>query len=220
MVVLILVIAGGRNNDVNVEDPIPQTTNPVENDPIEMPPMDIEEPEDTVPPTKPEAEELSMGSVLSTDFVEINFTEVIVERDIQKAVTIDNVTRITGPDPIDGQKYICLSGTIVNTSTEPLPVYDFFVGRFELDAYTYEVTANDCDILSANGDPESMIDPLMEYEIRIYKAIPDALAEQYSTSSFTFGFYDGFDNKDLSYNKSFAEDPVAECPYQYFIAFQ
>lgn len=89
-----------------------------------------------------------------------------------------------------------------------------------VDITFYSVTANDCDVLSGNGDTESMIDPLMEYEVRIYKAIPDALADTYTSSSFTFGFYDDFDNKDISYNKAFADDPIAECPYQFFIPFQ
>lgn len=226
LVVLIVVVAGGKgnenNNDAVLEPPQPQLSNEET-----VPPAEDAGPEIFAPEIEgngasaaANAEELPMGKPLSTDFVDITFHDVIVEKDIQKAVTIDHVTRITGPDPLDGQKYICLIGTIVNTSTAPLPVYDFFVGRFDVDGYTYDVTANDCDVLSGNGDTESMIDPLMEYEVRIYKAIPDALADTYTSSSFTFGFYDDFDNKDLSYNKAFADDPIAECPYQFFIPFQ
>ncbi len=212
LVVLIVVVIGGKTQNVQLQGPaeLPGTI-------TTLPPIEMETPENENPPVQIEAETLTMGSALETDFVKILFTDVVVERDIQNSVTIDRVTRITGPDPVPGQKYICLSGTIINTSTAPLPVYDFFLGKFTLDSYTYEVTANDCDILSAYGDTESMIEHLMEYEIRIYKAIPDALADTFSTCSFNFGFYDGFDNHELSYNKSFSDNPIAECPYQYFI---
>ena len=215
--VLVISFAGGKDKDLVADTP----TFP-EQVPETMAPMDVIAPE-TEAPAEIEAAELSMGSSLCTGFVDMYFNEIVVDRDIQKSVTIDNVTRITGPEPLDGQHYICISGTIINTSTAPLPVYDFFLGRFDVNGYIYEVSANDCDILSPDGSSESEIDPLMEYEFRIFTAIPDALAEQAASGdgcSFTFGFYDGFDNYELSSNRAFSDDPVAECPYQFFIPFR
>ena len=212
LVVLIVIVAGSKTPDFQVEAVLNSSSSLLS--------TEMEPPETEAPSVPAEAETLAMGSAVETEFVKILFTDVVVERDIQHSVTIDHVTRITGPEPVPGQKYICLSGTIINTSTAPLPVYDFFLGEFTLDGYTYEVSANDCDILTAYGDTESSIDPLMEYEIRIYKAIPDALADTFSTCSFNFGFYDGFDNQELSYNRSFAEDPIAECTYQYLLSIK
>ena len=213
--IVIVAVSGGKK--------------PAENIPMEAPhyqeiaPVEIAETEATEGPAKIDVVELPMGSSLSTGFVDMTFNEVIIEPDIRKSVTIDRVTRTSGPQPLSGQQYICLSGTIKNTSTAELPVYDFFLGRFQLGDYSYDVTANDCDVLSADGSPESGIAPLMEYEYRIFVAIPDELAEMSKAGefpiSFTFGFYDGFDNQELSYNRSFADDPIAECPYQYFIPF-
>lgn len=216
VVALIVVIAfvGGDKDHITEEVLPPQEV---------LPPVEMAEPEPTEGPAQIEVAELPMGTSLSTAFVDMTFDNVIIEEDIQHSVTVDNVTRVTGPEPLPGQLYICLSGKIINTSKSELPVYDFFNGRFQIGDYTYEVTANDCDVLSAYGDPESTIDPLMEYDYRIYTAIPAAMAEMVYAGepySFTFGFYDDFANEDLSYNRSFGDDPIAECPYQFFIPFQ
>lgn len=49
----------------------------------------------------------------------------------------------------------------------------------------------------------------------LYVAIPDALADNYSSCNFTFGFFDGFENQELSYIRSFEDDPISLCLYQY-----
>ena len=190
---------------------------------MEMAPVEMDETEPTEGPAKIEVVDLSLGSGLNMGWVEMPFDEVIVEEDILKSVTIDNVTHTTGPNPLPGQVYVCLSGTIKNTSTGELPVYDFFAGRFKIGDYEYEVSANDCDILSPDGSLESEIDPLLTYEYRIYTAIPVELQEYFYAGepcSFTFGFYDGFDNYELASNRAFSDDAIAECPYQFFISFQ
>ena len=179
------------------------------------PPVETEAP--TEPATTIEVVEVPIGSMLSTDFVEMSFNEVTVAHDIQYSVKTGVVTRITGPNPVSGQQYVCLTGTIKNTSTTPLPVYDFFAGKFVLDGYTYEVDANNCDILDGEGLDKSEIDPLMEYTFRLYTAIPDSLADSHSSCSFTFGFYDLFDNKELAYNRAVADDAIALCPYQFVV---
>jgi hypothetical protein len=191
--------------------------NPVENPAIPLP----QEPVIEVP-TEPlqelsEAVAFNLNETFGTDFVEICFTDITVAQDIKYSVTTGNVTRITGPEPVAGQQYICLSGTICNTSTSPLPVYDFFVGNFCLDGYNYEVTANDCDILDGEGQTKSEIDPLMEYVIRIYVAVPDSLATSYGNIQFSFGFHEGFDNYQLSSDRAFEEDPIALCPYRFIM---
>lgn len=163
---------------------------------------------------------LGMGETVEVDFMQMAFEDYVVASDIKHSVTVGMVTRHTGPDPLPGQQYICLEGVIQNTSTSPLPVYDFFLGEFDIDGYKYKVGATDCDILTPDGDTVTNIDPLMEYKFRIYTAIPDQLANSFSQASFRFGFYDGFDNRELSSSRAFSEDPVGDCPYQFDIAIR
>lgn len=219
LIAIVIFILPGKKEAPQSIEAAPQQQQSV----VELPPVEMEETEPTEGPAKIEVVELPLGSMLNTGWMEMSFDEVIVEEDIQKSVTIDNVTRITGPDPLPGQVYVCLSGTIKNTSTGELPVYDFFAGRFKIGDYEYEVSANDCDILSPDGSLESEIDPLLTYEYRIYTAIPVELQEYFYAGepcSFTFGFYDGFDNYELASNRAFSDDAIAECPYQFFIPFQ
>jgi len=194
-------------------EPVPTIAYPMETLPLEEAPA-------TEAPPAPAAgarETLTLGDPVSTDFVSIRLDECIVNPDIKMSVTIGNVTRTTGPEPLPGQQYICLEGRIQNTSTSPLPVYDFFTGKFDLDGYTYKVGATDCDILTPDGQTVSSIDPLMEYTIRIYTAIPNQLAENLGSARFTFGFFDGFENQELASIRAFSEDPIAQCPYQFVI---
>ncbi len=165
-------------------------------------------------------EDLSIGDSLVTDFFTMSFDDYVVAADVKHSVTTGYVTRITGPEPQPGQKYICLTGTIQNTSTAPLPVYDFFLGNFELDGYNYEVDANDIDILDGEGQTESEIAPLITYNYRLYVAIPDALADSYASCRFTFGFFDGFENQELAYIRSFEDDPISLCPYRYGVVLK
>lgn len=158
---------------------------------------------------------IGMGETFGTGFVDFTFNDFVVEKDIKHEVKTGIVTRITGPDPVDGQQYLCLTGMVYNTSKSPLPVYDFFNGRYVIDGYTYDLNSTNYDVLDAEGQTVSEIDPLMEYKLRIYVAIPDKLAESFSKCQFSFGFYDEFDNKDLSYNRSFGEDPIDPCPYKF-----
>lgn len=191
---------------------------PVETAPsIEIPVM--EPPAEEAAPAAT-AEALALGEAIVTDFVLLQLDSFVVESDIQHSVTVGNVTRTTGPDPLPGQQYVCLEGSIQNISTSPLPVYDFFLGRFDLDGYTYKVGATDCDILTTDGQPVSGIDPLMTYTVRIYTAIPDQLADNLASAEFTMGFFDGFENQELSSVRAFAEDPVSQCPYQYSITLR
>ena len=227
IVVLVLAIAAVLGAIVWVvsgrllaPEPVPAETSPVIYFPEETAPV-LEAPAIETPAEEAPAagiqEELPLGGTIATDFVSICLDECIVDPDIKMSVTMGNVTRTTGPDPLPGQSYICLEGTIQNTSTSPLPVYDFFTGKFELDGYTYKVGASDCDILTPDGQPVSNIDPLMEYTIRIYTAIPNQLADSISSAEFTIGFFDGFENQELASVRAFSEDPIAECPYQFAI---
>ncbi len=202
------------SDNAEVQAPVEEEVQePVENTTEDAP----EVPDEGTSDTAIEVVEVTLPDTISTEFVEMTFNEVTIAEDIKYSVTTGFVTRTTGPEPVSGQKYICLTGTIKNTSKEPLPVYDYFIGEFNLDDYIYEVGANDCDILDGEGSTESSIDPLMEYVFRIYTAIPVSLADSHSASTFTFGFYDQFDNAELAMNRSFEEDPISLCPYQFKI---
>ncbi|MBO7252366.1 MAG: hypothetical protein J6V25_07050, partial [Oscillospiraceae bacterium] len=201
--------------------PVATQASVMEAPPAEAPPATEAAPATEAPASPaPSSQNAEMGSTISTDFVEITLTNLLVAEDIKHSVKSGHITYTTGPEPVAGQKYICISGTIRNTSNAPLPVYDFFLGDFELDGYHYQVDATDCDILDGEGSPVTNIDPLMEYTIRIYVAIPNSLADNHGSCIFSFGFFDHFDNQELAYNRSFAEDPIALCPYRYTLTLK
>lgn len=199
-----------KDNNASTEPPVSETANTTEAK---------TEPE-TVPEPTIEVNKVAVGETIKTDFVEITFDEAVVAKDIKYSVTTGIVTRITGPEPVEGQQYVCLSGTIKNTSTSPLPVFDFFIGEFDLNGYKYKVDATDCDILDGEGQTQTNIDPLMEYKIRVYVAVPDDLANNHSSCTLYFGFYDLFDNAELSKNRAFEEEPITLCPYQYLVTIK
>lgn len=60
----------------------------------------------------------------------------------------------------------------------------------------------------------------MEYKIRVYIAVPDDLANNHSSCTLYFGFYDLFDNAELSKNRAFEEEPITLCPYQYLVTIK
>lgn len=217
-VVMLLSLCACGGSNAPAETTTPNVPEVIATIPQDIAPEMPTEPVETTPSV--EVTQLVIGDTVSTEFVDIKLSEVIIAEDIKYSVTTGNVTRITGPDPAAGQKYILITGTIINKSTSPLPVYDFFLGNFCLDGYNYSVDANDCDILDVEGQTEFEIDPLMEYTFRLYTAIPNVLADSHSTCTFTFGFYDLFDNYDLSYHRSFSEDPIAHCPYQYVVTIK
>lgn len=159
---------------------------------------------------------IQFGTPITLPFVEMTFTEYSFVEDARQSITKDIVTRTFGPEPVDGKKFILLRGTIKNTDTSNLPVYDFFLGEFDLNGYKYEISANDCQIYDSNGETASQIEPLSTYDFIMYAAIPNELADQNPTGAFTFGFYDLFDNMDLSYHRS-DDNPISFCPYQYVL---
>ena len=173
---------------------------------------------------KREAVEIAIGDTISLDFVEITFEETGVAEDIQTSITTSiqtgTSTQITGPNPETGKQFVYMAGTIKNLSTEALPVHDFFEGNVMVDKYNYNITANNCNVITAAGRPTYTLDPLLTYTFIIYAAIPDELAEEYTSSTFTFGFYDLFDNMELSRNRAFSDNAIAECPHQYKITLK
>lgn len=160
---------------------------------------------------------VDIGGSIVTDFMEMSIDEVGVSADIRTTVKADIVTRICGPEPEDGMQFIFIRGTIKNTSKEALPVYDFFIGQFDVDGYIYDASANECSIIDGNGSSLSEIAPLTEGSYTIYAKVPNELADKLNSTVFTFGFYDNFDNEEMSYNQAFEEDPIYLCPYIYVV---
>lgn len=164
------------------------------------------------------ASEIAIGDTLSTEFVEMTFEELTIAEDIKYSVENGSLTITSGPEPISGQLYVCISGKIKNTSKSPLSVSSyFFVGEMNIDGYKYSINSADCEILDGKGMGTYSIDPLTEYVFRFYKAIPESLANSYTSAAFRFGFFDLFDTEELRKNAS-EEDPISLCPYQYILS--
>ncbi len=167
------------------------------------------------------AEELKIGDTLSLEFVEMTFDEWGIAEDIKQSITTGNVTRTFGPEPESGNQYIFIKGSIKNLNTEDLPVYDYFIGEFDINGYKYTVSANECYVYTETGEHESMIAPLTTCNYYLYAKIPDELASASEQQiSYRFGFYDLFDNYELAKNRSFEDDPISLCPYQYIFQLQ
>lgn len=199
---------GGKTAEVTPEPTEAPTAEPTE-EPTEAP-----TPEPTEEPIQ--ATEISIGQSVSLPFVEMEFSSYEIKPDIRQSIKSGIVTRTFGPQPESGKQFIAIFGTIKNLSNEALPVYDFFAGEYNLDGYKYECSANDCFIYNENGETYSMLDPLITASFMIYVAVPNELANA-GNITFRFGFYDQFDNKDLSRNRAFEEDPISLCPYQYIV---
>lgn len=199
------------------------TQSPTGNEVTDNSPSPAVEPSESQPveeTTKPAAESFAIGDTITLDFVEMTFTETGIAEDIRTSITTNNgvqITRTTGPEPESGKQFVYIKGTIKNLATDALPVYDFFVGNFMVDQYNFEVDATNCDVITAEGESIYEIDPLTTGSFTLYAAIPNELVESHSSSSFTFGFYDLFDNEELARNRAFEDDPISLCPYQYTV---
>ena len=213
MMVLALCACGGEKPATDTSTDAPATEDTSANVPEDTEAASEEESTEAAAT----ATQIAFETPLTTSFVEMTFTEYSYVEDARQSISKDHVTRTFGPEPVDGKQFILLRGTIKNLNTEELPVYDFFIGEFDLNGFKYEIGANDCKIYDSNGQTASMIEPLSTYDFIMYAAIPNELADKTPTGTFTFGFFDLFDNKDLSYNRSFEEDPISLCPYQYVL---
>lgn len=170
---------------------------------------------------KAEAVEVKIGeSIKLDDFVKISLDETDIKADIKRSIKNGNVTRTTGPDKVDGQKYLYIRGTIKNLSKKELPVYDFFLGQFDVDGYQYDISASDCTVIDAEGSSESSVPPLAEYSFTMYAAIPNEIANNNKSITYRFGFYDEFANEELARNQAFEDDPISLCPYQYSVVIK
>lgn len=206
VMVLPLCACGAEKAPEPTEAPIPETSEVIPD--TENLPQETEA-------QKPTATELQLNETIQLDFVEITFEECGMDADIRQSIKTDFVTRTTGPQPEDGIQFIYLRGTIKNLSKEDLPVFDFFLGEFDIDGYKYACSANECDILTNNGELVQHIQPLTSYPFTMYAKIPNELANNHNSVAFRFGFYDLFANDTLARNRAFEKDPISLCPYQY-----
>ncbi len=170
-----------------------------------------------------EPTELKLNEALTLDnFVTITFTEAGYAKDVSKSIKQGIVTRKFGPSPESGKQFVYLNGKIKNTGKTELPVFDFFNGEFDIDGYKFNCTAgSNCEVYNAeSGETYYKLDPLGEYDFFIYQAVAEELADGTKPASFRFGFFDGFANEQLSYNRSFEDDPISLCPYYYLIVIK
>ena len=157
---------------------------------------------------------LALGEPIQTPFAEIKLDSFQFTENVQKSVKTGSFTRITGPAPVEGTYYALAEGTIKNLTKTELPVYDFFIGTLDVNGYTYQLGSINCDILDERGQTVSNIGPLISYDLRIYVTVPAELANSPETAALSLGFYENFDNTELSRNRGDA-DALAKCTYSY-----
>lgn len=196
-------------------------------EPAESPAMAVEEPahpETESPaegPDGPAPVSLDIGMSIDVGFAFMTFDDFAIREDGKTSISSGSITRSFGPDPQAGTLYACISGTLKNQDGSELPVYDFFVGTLDiaspLGGFGYGVDANDCYVFDSEGDLMSMLAPMITYNYIIVVPISAEIVDSgLNGGGFEFGFYDKFDNLDLSRNRS-QERSERLCPFFYHL---
>lgn len=150
-----------------------------------------------------EPEVYTLNNLISTDTVELQFTEQGIADDIRITSRESGISITSGPSPESGKRFVFIRGTVKNLSTHAVMVN--LVGAFDIDGYSYDM---DTHTIDANGNPLYTIDPLETMTITLYAAVPAELIDNYSRANLLFGF-----------NDEFGMSALHDCQYQYVYAF-
>ena len=149
-------------------------------------PLDDDETEEV--PVALDAEPYALNDTITTDTIEMTFTEMGVAEDIRITSDESGLSITSGPDPQSGKKFIYIKGTVKNLSTSA--VWIGLAGKFTIDGYTFDMNVHTANSL---GHPISNIEPLDEFTIILYAPVSNELIDNYNEAVLTFGFNDNFD---------------------------
>ncbi len=140
--------------------------------------------------TKPVAESVAIGNIITTDFAEITVDEAGLANDIQTSIKTGSITYTSGPDSSADKEFVYIRGSLKYTGKSSV-VSPNFLGSVEVDGYSYDI---DDSIIESNGSSVFTLEPLMTYQYTLYAEIPNELAESFDSYTMNFGFEEGFDN--------------------------
>ncbi len=182
---LSLAACGNDKTEADTNDPQEPKTEatdaPVESDPAEAEPEETPEPEQ-------EAVALSIGDTLDNENFTMTFDSLELLDEFSYRTSEYSSTSLYVED---GYKLLLVMGHIENKSMAAISDSSFF--RTAVVNGSYTVT--DYDVrLSFKRDKYFEIDPYTDLDYFLYINIPEKLAEQFETVTFTLGF-----NDDMSY---------------------
>ena len=134
------------------------------------------------------AEPYEINNTISTDTIEMTFTEKGVAEDIRISSQEGGFKMTSGPSPESGKKFFYIKGTVKNLNTSAISTN--MTGKFTIDGYTFDMNAFTA---KTDASPSSSIDPLEEMIIMLYAPVANELADNYSEAILTFGFNDNFE---------------------------
>ena len=134
------------------------------------------------------AEPYEINNTISTDTIEMTFTEKGVAEDIRISSEEGGFKMTSGPAPESGKKFFYIKGTVKNLNTSA--IMTDMTGKFTIDGYSFDMNAFTA---KTDANPTTSIDPLEEMIIILYAPVANELADNYSEAVLTFGFNDNFE---------------------------
>lgn len=138
-------------------------------------------------PTR-ESEYYTVGETISTDTIEMTFSESGVSENIRVTSTESGIQMTNGPSVLEGQKYVYLKGEVKSLAKKPIRVA--LGGTVSIDGYSYPLKF---ETMQTTASPKSSIDPFETLIILVYTAVPNELADSFEKAIIIFGFNDNFE---------------------------
>lgn len=142
--------------------------------------------------------EYQLGEQISTETIELNFSEIVLMKQMRLKV---NRKWYSTSDAPDGTHNLCLAGTMMSKAKSPL-TWTKFSGSVEIDGYTYELEKW---VIEGHKLP-----PMFETKVFLYANVPDSLLENFENCCFKFAFNEEMTNLWWDYE---------ECDYAYRFSF-
>ncbi len=133
--------------------------------------------------------QIAAGDTISLDFAEMTIEECGIKDDIRTSIKTDNSTYISGPQAVEGSKFIYMRGKIKSLSKEEISNINI-EGNAVIDGYSYNIGS--INIIKTNGQSTYSLAPLTLYTYTIYAQIPDELANNHQSAVLNIGFNDQF----------------------------
>jgi len=142
-----------------------------------------------------------LGTTLSSDTVELTFTEIVKKTKMSDEYKGKSYS--FAGDAAEGSHNLCLVGTVMQKASYPLK-WVRFKGDVTIDGYTYETTT------WVLGKTSNKLQPMMEAKVYLFANVPDTLLDSFQECTFRFAYNEEFTNLWYEYE---------ECDHAYTLTF-
>ena len=139
---------------------------------------------------KTEPKSISLNESISTDTVEFMLESCEYRDEVRYTTASKAYTRVFGAQA-DGVKYYVVEGKIKNLLTEARDISKITAALKMDDTYSYSVKV--FIINPDNKGTASSAEPLIEYKLVLFAAVPDSFADGTHSGEWCFGFNDTFE---------------------------